>query len=104
MVKMARRRYGKRRGSRSKKIPMAVTVPMAIPMIRSVGVLMSGGSTENMGQSLAQIWAGIGTDGKVHGDALAMTYVPILAGVIVHKAAGRLGVNRYIPKSIPLSI
>ena len=102
---MARRRYSKKRGgSRSKKIPMAVMVPMAIPAIRSVGVLMGGGSTEAMGQGLAQIWAGIGTDGKLHADALALTYVPVLAGVIVHKAAGKLGVNRYIPKSIPFSI
>ena len=98
---MAKRRYGKKRGgSRSKKLPLAIVVPMAVAGMQVARQAMAGnynGAVERM--------TGYDPAGK-HFDvnSFMTTYAPIAVGVVVHRVAGRAGVNRYIPKWLPVSI
>jgi len=102
---MARRRYGKKKGgSRSKKMPLAIVAPMAVVGYGIAKDAMSGASGQNL--AIAKL---TGFDRGSSSDSfkpmmLVQTYGPVAAGVIVHKMAGRMGVNRYIPKWLPVSI
>lgn len=96
---MAKRRYGKRRGgSRSKKLPLSIVIPMAVPAIQAGKHLMAGQMPE-----AAYVMTGIDINGQFHAGRLVQTYAPMVGGVLVHKFAGRF-VNRYIPKWLPVSI
>jgi len=97
---MAKYRGKKRRsGGRSKKMPLAIVVPMAVPAMLAAKYAMAGNFT-----SAQHVFTGIQADGSLDTGRLMATYVPMLSGVIIHKAAGRLGVNRYLPKWLPVSI
>ena len=98
MVIMARRFGKKRRGSSSKKLPLAIVVPMAIPVIEAGKALMAGEY-----DNARYIMTGVDGMGRFKTSRLIETYAPVVAGVVVHKVAGRY-VNRYIPKWLPVSI
>lgn len=98
--KMAKRRYGKKRGgSRSKKLPLAIALPVGMAGAQAMKYVMAGNYT-----SAQHVFTGIQANGGFDQGRFMMTYLPIVAGVLVHKGASRLGVNRYIPKWIPVSI
>lgn len=95
---MARRRSKKSRGGRSKKMPLAIVVPMAIPVVEAGKALMAG-----QYDSARYIMTGVDGMGRFNVGRMVETYAPVVAGVVVHKFAGRF-VNRYIPKWLPVSI
>ena len=97
--KMAKRRFKKSRRGGSKKLPLAIMVPMAVAGYET-GKYLFAGDTKNA----AYVMSGMRADGTFSSGRLIQTYAPIAAGVVVHKIAGRVGVNRYIPKWIPVSI
>jgi len=96
---MAKYRKKKGRRSGSKKLPVAVIVPMAIPVVEAGKALMSG-----QYDTARYIVSGVDGSGRFNAGRLIETYGPLAAGVVVHKVANRVGVNRMIPKWVPLSI
>jgi len=92
------RRSKKRRGSGSKKIPLAIGVPLAVN-----AVIVGKYAMEGNFAAASKHMTGYGSGG-FEPQVLMTTYGPILAGVIVHKGASKLGVNRMIPKWLPVSI
>ena len=98
--KMAKRRYGKkRRSGGSKKLPLAIALPLGMAGAQAAKYAMAGNFT-----SAQHVFTGIQADGGFDQGRMMATYVPILAGVVIHKGASRLGVNRYIPKWLPVSL
>jgi len=90
---------GKRRGgSRSKKLPLAIVIPMAIPAIEAGKAIMGG-----QYDTARYIMTGVDGMGRFVPGRMVETYAPVVAGVVAHKFAGRF-VNRYIPKWLPVSI
>ena len=88
--------------SGSKKIPLAVVVPLALPVIAAGRVAIAGGN----GNDVIYQLMGIGQSGghsAVNTEKALSIGVPIVAGVLVHKFIGK-HVNRYIPKSIPFGV
>jgi hypothetical protein len=65
---------------------------------------MSGPSGRNLAMVKLTGYDPLSQSDKFKPEYLARTYGPILMGVVVHKVASRMGVNRVIPKWIPLSI
>jgi len=96
---MARRGRKSRRGhGGSKKLPLAIIVPMAIPAVEAGKAIMAG-----QYDMARYIMTGVDGMGRFNASRLGETYIPVVAGVVVHKVAGRF-VNRYIPKWLPVSI
>ena len=83
-------------------IPVAVLagfVPLGVGVYGAVRRGMAG-DTAGMTQELTIRTTGFNTDTKsFHWPAFWGTYGPILAGLVVHKAASRLGVNRALAKA-----
>lgn len=98
---MARRRRKKSRRSGSRKLPLAVVVPMAVSGYYNVAKPIMAGNHEG---GLANLTGYDTRTGKFEPQRYVYTYGPILAGVVIHKIAGRVGANRYIPKWLPVSI
>jgi len=96
---MARRRGKKSRRGGSKKMPLAVVAPMAI-VAYEAGHYAVKGDMDNA----KYVLTGVRRDGTWSSGRTMQTYTPVLVGVVIHKAASRLGVNRYIPKWLPVSI
>lgn len=94
---MARRYRKKCGGSRSKKLPLAIVIPAAIPMYNAGRAALSGDMNAVLWHSM-----GYGTGG-FNGQQVMKIAAPIVGGVVLHKFAGRF-VNRYIPKWLPVSI
>ena len=87
---MARRRH-KKKGSRrgGKAIPVAVVGPLVIAGMPVMKALATG-SLETAAESAKSQFASTG--------AITTTYVPFIMGVIAHKVATKVGVNRYARK------
>jgi len=100
----ARRVYGRARRSASKMtIPLAVIGGlMGAPTIQhTFNAALSGNFTE-VQKGIAGL-AGIRHDGQFDVNWLFANAKPIIAGVLVHKAAGVTGINRLLAKSkIPI--
>jgi hypothetical protein len=100
----ARRYYGRARARASK-----MTVPVAVlggiigaPSVRLMADSIKAGQW-NYALIHAGGFAGIDETGKFNFAKLQANYMPILAGVLVHKLAGRLGINAMLGKAkIPL--
>lgn len=100
---MARRRFGKKhRSGGSKKLPLSIVVPMAVVGYGVAKDAMAGNM--NMAALRMTGFDAASPSNKFKPEYLVATYGPIMAGVLVHKVASRMGANRYIPKWIPLSI
>jgi len=99
---MARKsRKGHRGGS--KKLPISIVAPMAMGgYFKVVQPLMAGNQILAVA-NLTGFDMGSTAD-KWKPQYLVGTYGPILAGAVIHKVAGRVGVNRMIPKWLPVSI
>lgn len=103
--KMAKNRGKKQRKAAKHRVPLGVTAGLSIPVIRSGDVLLkSGVSLKDKAQALEQIWLGIGTDGKVHLDALAITYTPVAIGAGISYLGGKTRINQRIPSWIPFKL
>lgn len=100
--KMARRKMKKRGGSRSKKMPLTILAPALYPAVDGLKA-MAGGDIAQGAKILVWRYGGVDDSGFNLG-RVTQTYVPVLAGVIVHKAANKFGVNRYLPKWLPVNI
>ena len=81
-----------------KKIPIMVVAPAAM-----VGVEMVKRAIETKGNMEETLYPMTGYGhGSIHWDRLAMTYVPIVTGIVLHKTVGKV-INRYVPKGSPVS-
>jgi hypothetical protein len=96
---MAKARKHKRAGM---TIPLAVVAgfaPLAMGELGAVKRALSG-DTACAAQQAVIYATGYNTDTKAfHWPTFVGSYGPILAGMVVHKLAGRLGVNRAIAKA-----
>ncbi len=103
----ARRQYFARRAHHKTKmtIPLAVVAGFAGPVTRIVQSGMSGGIKEGANEA-SRILLGISPfESRVTWQPYLMRYgaLPIVTGLLVHKAAGMLGINRMLARSgIPL--
>lgn len=86
-----------RRRSNSFTLPVAVVAgfaPLAFGVVSAAKRGLSG-DMAGASQELVIRTTGWNTDTRSwNGAVFAQTYVPILAGFLVHKIAGKLGVNR----------
>ena len=93
---MARYRHKHHRGKAT--IPIAIAAPVASVVISGGKALMDG-HTDWVVTGLT----GYGPDGKFHAESLIGTYAPIAAGMVVHYAASRFGINRALGRAkVPL--
>lgn len=90
-----------KRGGGSKKMPLALIGAMGISGYVNVVRPAMGGNYEG---ALANLTGYDTRVQKFQPERLVYTYGPVLGGVLLHKAASKLGVNRAIPKWIPFSI
>jgi len=97
---MARRFRGKRRaGKKNRAIPISIVAPLAMPAIQYVIPKAIAGDFKGAMSSLALEYAGIDANNKFHFNQVAEVAVPLLVGVVVHKAANRFGINKYARKA-----
>jgi len=80
-----------KKGRRSKKmtVPLAVVAPIAFTAL-AFGQAAARGDMVTVKQGLT----GMGADGKFHFEYVYPNYLPILAGVLIHKGANMAGINR----------
>lgn len=95
---MARYKRKKPRRSGNKKLPLAVAVPLAIPLIAAGRVALAGGTGDDITYKMMGF-----NSGGVDMAKVSQIAVPIVGGILAHKIIGR-HVNRYIPKWLPVSI
>jgi len=99
---MAKRRSTKRHSKAGMTIPLAVVAgfaPLALGEIGAVRRALAG-DTAGAAQQAVIYATGYNTDTKsFHWPTFMGSYGPILAGMVVHKLAGRLGVNRALGKA-----
>jgi len=101
---MARRRSKRSHRSGTKKIPLAVVIPMAMSAYGYVGEPLLHGDAARAQRQAAYYMGGQQEDGSgFQLDGPMKFYGPILLGVIAHRLLGK-HVNRYIPKGIPIGI
>ena len=92
----------KRHGSRNRKLPLAIAAPVGIAALDIGKDVMAG---DKIRAIVKLTGYDIGsTTNRFKPEYLLGTYVPIALGVVVHKVANRVGVNRMIPKWLPVSI
>ena len=66
----------------------------------NAGKRAMAGDTAGATQEMVIRTTGYNTDDKeFHGDVFLQTYGPILAGILVHQLASKLGVNRALAKA-----
>lgn len=100
---MARRTRSKRTNGK-KKLPLAIAIPMAMPVLGIANRLKDGQWSDGDTRGLVYDMTGYSINEKrFHIEPLLGTYGPMVAGVVVHKVIGSR-VNRYIPKWIPVGI
>lgn len=78
------------------RFPIAVLagfVPLA------AGVYSRRGSATQIGEFIQSSFTGVGPNGQFDFNNLRTGTLPIIMGILVHKAAGALGVNRSIGAS-----
>jgi hypothetical protein len=98
------RRGKKKKGRRSNKmtIPIAMVAPVALPVVEGM-TKMASGDIKGGAQFIATKFTGLQADGTFNSAYLVNTYTPILAGIIVHKAASKFGLNAALGRAkIPL--
>ena len=76
-------------------VPVAIIAPVA-------GLAIAIAKDKNAQANLGYIMTGY-NDGKFDTGRVVMTYGPMLAGLVIHKAAGRFGLNRALANAgVPL--
>jgi len=96
-VRTMARRKAKRGGRRAKSIPIAPIIPGAVVLVRAA---QSSGSIGAKANYLSMHLTGMNIDS---GDFNASTAMPFwigtVAGVVVHKAANKIGINNYVRRA-----
>lgn len=82
-------------GRKTKAIPVGIAIPAAYVAYARVYEPVKAKNWT----ALKQMWTGIGEDGKLVTQSLVSTYGPLLVGVVAHKAAARLGLNKHISRA-----
>ena len=102
VIKVARRRYygRKRKGGKSKSIPIAPLAPLAMTVI---GDLSAHGLTKDGLNYVTLHTTGVDSAGHYAFANHKSFVLGTVAGVIIHKVANKT-VNRYIPKWLMVKI
>jgi hypothetical protein len=89
-------RYRKKRGGsrKAKSIPIAVAAPLIMVGAEAASFGMKG-DWKNVGY----IFTGVDASGKFQGSRVARTYLPMAAGIVVHKVANKVGVNNIVRRA-----
>lgn len=92
---MARRRGKKgRRGKAS--IPLAVVAPLGIVVLKDIE---AGGGPSSIANRIVEDVTGYNVIGKKFTASEAMPFwIGSLVGIVVHKVAGKTGVNKHVKK------
>lgn len=104
-ISRVRRVYVRRRGGARRKsftLPVAVVAGFAPMGVKLFGAVKRGlsGDVAGMTQEAVVATTGYNTDTKsFYWPAIPMFYGPILAGMVVHKIANRIGVNRALSRA-----
>ena len=99
---MARRRYGKRRHSASKKIPIAATLGLLAPMANDI---MKNGFTAGGLNAVVGHYTGYSmVENTWKAEYLMKGLVPAAAGMMVSAGASKFGLNRRLPKWVPFKL
>jgi len=91
MARFKRKRGGSRK---AKSIPIAVAAPLVMVGAEAAKFGMSG-DWKNVGY----IFTGVDASGNFQGSRVVRTYLPIGAGIVVHKVANRVGVNNIVRRA-----
>jgi len=94
---MAKRKKS-RRGKKNHAIPIAIAGPLALPAVQYVLPKVMAGDIKGAFQSMVLEYTGMGTDSKFHANQLVEAYLPVAAGFVVHKLAGKTRINTYARK------
>ena len=88
-------RKSKRRGGRrAKSIPVAVVAPLVMVGAEAAKFGMAG-DWKNVGY----IFTGVDATGNFQGSRVVRTYLPMAAGIVVHKVANKVGVNNIVRRA-----
>lgn len=74
-------------------VPITLAAPLIMPVMDTVTNVMQKDYA-----NAVQTWTGIDRTGKVNVASLGKTYMPIVAGVLIHKYAGPM-VNRKLAQA-----
>jgi hypothetical protein len=99
---MARRRrsYGRKKGRKSKPSVSLLALAPAYPVIVGVYNKVQVGDFERIPHAIVHQATGISLDGAPWDKAVAMRQVGLaIGGIVGHKMANKLGVNRYLKKA-----
>lgn len=88
MARFKRKRGGSRK---AKSIPIAIAVPLAVSAVDTFKYAQGGNW-----KSAAYVWTGVNENGGFDSSRIVKTYMPLAAGVVVHKIANRVGVNNFV--------
>ena len=83
------------------KMPITILAPAAYPAVDAVKAAIDGDFTRGL-KILVWRYGGV-DDSGFNPQRVAQTYIPVLIGGIVHKGANKFGLNRYIPKWMPIN-
>jgi len=99
-----RRTTVKRGGSRKMTLPLAVIAGFAVPVTHSINAYKGGGGVSGAFNQLSMDMTGVSAiDNTFQFTRLKSGLLPVVAGIMVHKAAGYLGINRALAQcGIPL--
>lgn len=95
---MARRYRKKGRRSSKMTIPLSIAVPVGMV---AYGVYNNLVVEKNPGKTCQALTGFNASTGDFYMPSIVATWGPVVAGGIIHKAAGYLGVNRMLSK-VPL--
>lgn len=91
-------RKGKRRGGRrAKSIPIAPIAPLAYVAMNSA--MASGSAASKMNSFIAATTGYIPSSGDFSPSKAMPFWAGTIAGVVVHKAANKVGINNYVRKA-----
>ena len=96
---MAKSKRSRRVGK--KKIPLAIMAPLAAQGMYIASVAMESSAPAEKASKIKFIMTGVDDTGRFHSDQVIGFYGTILAGVLIHKGANYLGLNRAM-SSVPL--
>ena len=105
--KMAKRYKRKaRHGGGSKKLPLAIAAGVAVPVYTYALEPLLANDTARAQRQINYYAFGQPevSGGKLQLDGPIKFYGPMIMGVLAHRFAAHMGVNRYIPKWIPVCI
>jgi len=84
-------------------VSMAILGGFSVPVIQAVNVYKYAGITNAFSNFTQNMTGFVPTTGQFHAEYMKQGLLPVMGGVLIHKVAGMLGVNRAIAQAgIPL--